>query len=174
MKPDARSSHDALDQHIKEVLHHAIHNLLPQTADPDTLIAPHVWRDSDYVGTHGGKVVVWRVWRANLAPVDPRYRTLYVDVVDNVLTHPERQHLFGADFAREIATLPRFVVMFTLGFPLDAREHITAQGFIPRELTRVLHACVVTGIEEFLVNPVPHWSDQGAQLLKLQSQLGKP
>jgi len=174
MKPDERSPHDTLDQHIKEVLRHSVHNLLPQTADPDNLIAPHAWRDSNYIGTHGGKVVVWRGWRANLAPVDPRYRTLYVDVVDNVLPLPERQRLFGNDFARAIAGLPRFVVMFTLGFPLDVRENITAQGFVPREMSRVLHACLVTGVEQFLGKPVPHWSQQGAQLLKLQSELGKP
>jgi hypothetical protein len=159
-----------IEHHIKAVLWETIYNLLPETADPDALIAQHIWRDSNYVGTHHGKVVVWRGWRANLAAADERYRTLYIDVVDNVLPVVERQQLFGETFSRAVAGLPQFVVLFALNFPLQAEADIQAQGFVPRRLTRVLHACLVADADEFLARPVAQWAEEAARLLQLQSR----
>jgi hypothetical protein len=158
-----------LEQHTQEILRQTIRTLLPETADPDLLIAQHIWRDSKYVGTHHGKVVVWRGWRATLAAVDERYRTLYIDVVDNVLPVAERQRLFGEAFSRAVAGMPQFVVLFALNFPLQAEADIQAQGFVPRRLTRVLHACVVASVDQFLTTPAKEWAEQASRLLKLQS-----
>ena len=161
---------EQLEQHIQEVLRQTIRKLLPETAEPDSLIAQHIWRDSNYVGTHQGKVVVWRGWRTKLADVDERYRTLYIDMVDNVLPIVERQQLFGEAFSRAVAGMPQFVVLFALNFPLEAEADIQAQGFVPRRLTRVLHACLVTDADEFLARPVALWAEEAAHLLRLQSR----
>ena len=161
---------EQLEQHIQEVLRQTIRKLLPETADPDSLIAQHIWRDSNYVGTHNDKVVVWRGWRANLTTVDERYRTLYIDVVDNVLPIAERQRLFGEAFSRAVAGMPQFVVLFALNFPLDAEADIQAQGFVPRRLTRILHACIVADIDQFLLTSAEEWAGQASHLLKLQSR----
>ncbi len=162
------------DQHIKEVLQQTIRVLMPNFPDPNALIAPHIWRDSNYIGTHNGKVAVWRGWRAKLDGVsNGRYHTLYIDKVDNVLPLPERQRLFGEPFSRAIAGISQFVVMFTLGFPLHAEVDIAANGFVPRYLIRVLHACQPVDVDEFLAAPAAQWAEQGARLLELQSQWAK-
>lgn len=162
------------DNQIIEVLQQTVRVLLPNFPDPNALIAPHVWRDSNYVGTHNGKVVVWRGWRARLDGVsNGRYRTLYIDKVDNVLPLSERQRLFGESFSRAIAGMPQFVVMFTLGFPLHAEEDIVANGFVPRYLSRVLHACWPVDVDVFLATPATQWVEQGIHLLELQSRWAK-
>ncbi len=127
---------------IRETLEQAMRFLLPNSSDLNALIAPGPWRDSSYLGTHNGKVVAWRGWRAKLDTVtDGRYRTLYIDKVDNVLPLPERQRLFGEPSSQAIAGVPQFVVMFTLGFPFRAKADIIANGCVPRYLKRVLYAC---------------------------------
>ena len=162
------------DQHIKEVLQQTIRVLIPNSPDPNALIAPHVWRDSNYVGTHDGKVVVWRGWRARLDGIsNGRYRTLYIDKVDNVLPLPERQRLFGEPFSRAIAGMHQFVVMFTLGFPFHAEGDIIVNGFVPRYLSRVLHACWPVDVDVFQAAPATQWVEQGIHLLELQSRWAK-
>lgn len=163
-----------IEQSIKGVLRHVTKTLLLGSLDPAYVNAPHIWRDSSYLGLHNGKVVVWRGWRARLDEVsDGRYRTLYIDKVDNVLPLPERQRLFGEPFSRAIAGMPQFVVMFTLGFPLHAEEDIIANGFVPRYLRRVLHACLPVEVDAFLAAPAAQWAEQGVRLLELQSQWAK-
>jgi hypothetical protein len=159
------------DHHVREALQQTIHTLLRNFSDPDTLIAPHIWRDSDYLGIHNGKVVVWRGWRAKLETVsDGRYRTLYIDKVDNVLPTTERQRLFGKAFSQAVAGLPQFVVLFVLDFPLHAEDEIIGHGFVPRRLSRVLHACLIMGVDDFLATPITQLAGQAAQLLQLQSR----
>ena len=162
-----------LDDQIKYVLRETISILLPHCLQPESLIAEHIWRDRTYVGEAEGKVVVWRGWRANLADVDPSYRTLYIDVVDNLLPVEEQQRLFGDAFATAIAPMDRFVVMFALDFPLEAEKAIEDAGFVPRRLSRVLHACIIAGPEQFLSQPALMWAIMTARLLVLQSQLSK-
>jgi hypothetical protein len=161
-----------INQHVRVVLQKTIHNLLSDIDDSESLIARHVWRDSNYVGVHAGKVVAWRGWRAKLDTVDGRYRTLYIDLVDNALPPTERQRLFGEPFSRAVAGLPRFVVLFTLGFPLHAENDIIAHGFVPRRLSRVLHACLPLDVNAFLAAPARQWAERAVRLLELQSRWG--
>ncbi len=171
--PKPRDIMPLIDDQIKGVLHETACILLPLFPQPDSLIAEHIWRDRGYVGEAGGKVVAWRGWRAKLADVDSRYRTLYIDVVDNILPDEERERLFGDAFASAIAGMDRFVVMFALDFPLEAEEAIEEAGFVPRRLSRVLHACIIAGPEQFLSQPALMWATMTARLLVLQSQLSK-
>lgn len=159
---------DTLDQHIKEVLTETIRILFPINVDPNQLIKPHVWRDKKYVGQQNNKIVVWKGWSANLVAVDFRYRAVFVDVVENVLPVQERVHLFGEDFSAAIAGLSRFVVMFVLDFPLETIESIKEQGFVPRIMNRVLHACTIASVEEFVNLSVLHWTAKVARLVVLQ------
>lgn len=160
-----------VEQSIKAVLAHVTRTLLPEISDPAPVIAQHIWRDSNYVGAHNGKVVVWRGWRAKLdGASDGRYRTLYIDLVDNILPIPERQRLFGEAFSGAIAGLPQFIVLFALNFPLQAETDILAHGFVPRQLRRVLHACLVADVDHFLSTPATQWAKHAARLLELQSK----
>lgn len=157
-----------INQHIKAVLQKTAQALLPDTAVPNTFIGEHIWRDSDYVGIHNGKVAVWRGWRLRLPAVKAKDQILYIDVVDNVLPLPERQRLFGQTFAQAIKGLGEFVVMYVTGFPRSAYAEIVGQGFTPRELPRALHACAVIELDEFLKKSVEELSITALALLTLR------
>jgi hypothetical protein len=94
-------------------------------------------------------------------------------VVDNLLPPEDRERLFGDAFASAIAAMDRFVVMFALDFPLGAEEAIEEAGFVPRRLSRVLHACIIASPEQFLNQSALMWANMTARLLVLQSQLSK-
>jgi hypothetical protein len=159
------------DQHIRDVLAETIKILFPVSAEPNKLIKKHIWRDKKYVGIAGGKVAVWRGWSANLVAVDFRYRAIFIDVVENNLTVTEREKLFGKDFAQAITGMPQFVVMFVLDFPKDSNQEIKAQGFIPRIMGRVVHACIVVSVVDFLSSPAIYWAAKTARLVMLQRVL---
>lgn len=157
-----------INQHIKAVLQQTAQALLPDTAVPDTFIGEHIWRDSDYVGTHNGKVAVWRGWRLRLPTVRPKDQIFYMDVVDNVLPLSERQRLFGLAFAQAIHGFGEFVVMYVTGFPRSTYAEIVGQGFTPRELPRALHACVVIEPDGFLKKSIEELSVTALALLTLR------
>lgn len=160
-----------LDGRIQDVLAEAISILFPAEFDPRELIKRHVWRDRAYVGMHDGKVVSWRGWSANLVTYDSHYRAVFVDVVDNVLPVWQRIELFGEDFALAIEGLPQLVVLFVLDFPVDSMPQIRRQGFVPRLLTRSVHACVVAGLDEFFEQPILYWAAKIVKLVLFQRVL---
>lgn len=153
-----------IDRRIPEVICEAISILFPAELDASSLIKRHVWRDRRYVGEHKGRPVSWRGWSANLVTLDSHYRAVFVDVVDNVLPIEEGIRLFGEEFAAAIDGLDRYVVLFVLDFPIDAVPQICQQGFIPRQLTRSVHACAVASTGDFLDQPPLYWA---AKLVKL-------
>lgn len=159
------------DTHIKNVLTETIKILFPITTQPDHLIKRHVWRDKKYLGMADNKVVVWRGWSANLVAIDFRYRAIFIDVVENVLPVAEREKLFGKEFAQAISDMERFVVLFVLDFPKNALQHIIDQGFIPRHMGRVAHACIIASVENFLSLPALYWAAKTARLVMLQRML---
>jgi hypothetical protein len=161
----------ALENHMAEVLFEATRTLFPLASNPRGLIKGHVWRDRRYVGEFAGKVNVWRGFSVNLVQVDFRYRAIFLDIVENVLPVKERYRLFGADFTEYTLQYDRFVVMFVLDFPLDSESEIIAQGFIPRRMTKGLHACVIAGPEEFLSQTASHWAAKIVRLVLLQRVL---
>lgn len=163
-----------LEQQIKAVLNQTIQVLLPDVVDPDALTAQHVWRDSNYVGTHNGKVAVWRGWRIRLPIQEAKDNILYIDVADNVLPLTERQRLFGAEFAQAVSDLAAFVVMYTTRFPLNTHADIVEHGFTPRELSRALHACTIMDADIFLQKPVAELTETAVSLLRLQRSFAKP
>jgi hypothetical protein len=123
-----KQSGEILKQQIRNVLFETIRILCPVNVDPDSLIKPHNWRDRKYVGEKEGRVVTWRGYSANLVAVDFRYRAIFIDFVDNVLSQQEKVQLFGEDFAQAISDLPYFVIMFVLDFPLETLKAIKDQG----------------------------------------------
>ena len=157
-----------IDLHIKNTLAETISILFPLHKYPEGLIKPHVWRDRKYVGEYSGKVVVWKGWSANLVSIDFRYRAVFIDVVENKLAPNERERLFGKDFANLVSEMDTFVVMFVLDFPINALQDIRDQGFTPRIMGRVIHACIVVGIKEFLDFPPLFWAAKIARLIIFQ------
>lgn len=157
-----------LDGRIQEVLTEAVSILFPGEVDLAGLLKRHVWRDRKYVGVHKGKVASWRGWSANLVTADSHYRAVFVDVVDNDLSVERRIELFGEDFAFAVENLRQFVVLFVLDFPLDAVPQIRQQGFIPRFLTRSVHACVIADPVEFLELPSLYWAAKIVKLVLFQ------
>jgi hypothetical protein len=160
-----------MEQQITPTLCATVRYLFPDAPAPEALVKRHVWRDEKYVGEHEGRIVAWRGQSVNFAELDPRYRTVYIDVVENVLPRSERVQLFGPDFAAAIAGMACFVVIFVLDFSLDSVPAIKALGFTPRVLTRVAHACKVVGVQAFLTSPPSHWAAQAAKLLMMQRLL---
>jgi hypothetical protein len=157
-----------IEQHIKSVLRETIKILFPLYADTDGLIKRHAWRNKKYLGEHMGKVVAWQGWSANLVAVDFRYRAIFIDVVDNVLPTSERIRLFGDDFANAINHMQQFVVMFVLDFPVGAVGEIKKQGFIPRTMSRSIHACVIAEPHDFILHSPIYWAAQVVKLVILQ------
>ena len=158
----------SIDDHIQNVLFNAIKILFPLDVNPHQFIKPHVWRDKKYLGEVNNRVVTWKGWSANLNALDFRYRAIFADVVDNVLPLDQRLTLFGEDFTNATSDLPKFVVIFVLDFPLSAVSTIRQEGFTPRLMSKVAHACCVCGIEEFLSMPATHWAAQMTRLVMLQ------
>jgi len=161
------------DTQAKSVLYETIKILFPINIDPNKIIKTHVWRDRKYVGEANGRVVSWQGWSANLSTVDFRYRTIFIDRVPNVLSVEERTKLFGWDFAKTIAKLDEFVVLFVLDFPVDTYELILAEGFTPRLMSKAVHACVITTPDDFVAYSAHHWSSKVARLVLLQRLLSQ-
>lgn len=159
------------DATAKATLNQLIMMLFPAQAAPERFIIEHIWRDRRYVGEYDDKVAVWRGWSANLHHIDPAYRTVFIDAVPNRLAPSQREKLFGASFANAIAELDHFVVAFVLDFPKDAHDTILAEGFMPRVMSRVLHACIVVDAEKFLTQSTRHWATETARLVHLQQRL---
>lgn len=160
-----------LERHMAEVLHEAIRAVFPLVPNPRSLIKRHRWRDRKYVGEVNGKVATWEGLSANLVHFDSRYRAIFLDLVQNELPVEERTRLFGPVFTEYTLKHSEFVVMFVLDFPIDSEAEIIAQGFVPRRMNRVLHACVVAHPDEFLSQSVLHWTAQVVRLVLLQRVL---
>lgn len=160
-----------LQTKIKDTLRQAIKILFPVGVDADAIIKKHIWRNKKYVGEYNGEVVSWKGLSANLTSIDFRYRVIFMDVVENILPIEERLRLFGQDFVTATQDMTQFVVMFVLDFPLSAIDEIKAQGFVPREMTRVAHACCIVSPEEFLTHTSLHWAAKVVRLVMLQRVL---
>lgn len=157
---------------MRQVLFETIKILFPVSVDPDEIIIQHVWRDRDYLGEHDGKVPVWRGWSANLHRLDPAYRTLYIDIGENVHPIPRRVAIFGEEFAKAIADKPLFVIMFVVDCPSKAKDLLIRESFVPRRINdQIIHACVVARPEDFLNHPVLVLAAVGAKLVNLQKEL---
>jgi hypothetical protein len=163
----------SFDEQARNVLFEAIKTLFPLQINPNTLIKQHAWRDRKYVGELNGRVVSWRGWSANLSSLDFRYRAIFVDRVPNVLPMEERIRLFGWHFARAISKYEEFVVLFVLDFPVDTYETILAEGFTPRLMSQVAHACILTEPGEFVTLSAHHWASQVVRLVMLQRILSR-
>lgn len=161
----------SLEQYMAAVLHEATRTLFPLASNPHSLVKIHTWRDRRYVGEAGDRVVAWKGRSANLVELDFRYRTIFIDLVQNVLPLAERYRLFGPTFTESTASYDQFVVLFVLDFPLESEADIIAQGFVPRRMSRALHACVVAHPEEFLSQSVEHWTAKVVRLVLLQRVL---
>jgi len=161
------------DTLAQDVLFETIKSLFPLQTESRSIIKQHVWRDRKYVGEMNGSVIVWKGWSANLSHLDFRYRTVFIDRVANVLSIEEKTRLFGWHFAKSSKDMEEFVVMFVLDFPIDAYELILQEGFIPRLMSKVVHACVVVGINEFLSYTAHHWTSQIIRLVILQRLLSR-
>lgn len=157
-----------IDSLIQAVLAEAVSILFPADFDAAGIIKRHVWRDRKYVGVYDGKVASWRGWSANLVTYDSHYRAVFIDVVDNVFSFEQRIELFGERFARVTSGIEQYVVLFVLDFPLDAIPQIEQQGFVPRLLTRSVHACVVVDLDEFVSQPILYWAAKVVKLVLFQ------
>ncbi|MCS6802749.1 MAG: hypothetical protein NZ773_12520 [Dehalococcoidia bacterium] len=158
----------SLSDWLRQVIEETVLLLFPGRPLPAGLVKRHVWRDQKYVGAAAGRVVPWEGWSANLANLDARYRAIFADVVDNILPESERYRLFGDAFSEEIRELNRFVVLFVLDFPLETEQDIILAGFTPRRMARVLHACKIVSVEEFLDKTTLHWAAVLTRLVMLQ------
>lgn len=161
------------DEIAKSVLQELITTLFPSQKNPNQFIIEHVWRDRDYVGEYHEKVVSWKGWSVNLGNIDKNYRTIFIDAVQNVLPLDERKNLFGSTFAEVIEGRDEFVVLFVLDFPKDTHDEILANGFIPRMMKRVLHACIVVDLNDFLGHDEKYWASKAVQLIQLQNRLSR-
>lgn len=159
------------DTHTQAVLFETIKTVFPLNVKPNDFIKRHIWRNKKYLGISNSKVSSWHGWSANLNHVDFRYRAVFVDLVENNLPYVERVRLFGEDFAKTVNNLPKFVVLFVLDFPLDTIETIKAEGFTPRRMSRVLHACRICSVNEFLTKSASHWAAHLTRLILLQRVL---
>lgn len=159
------------DERAQSVLYETIRIIFPLNVDPAPLIKRHVWRDRKYVGEANGKVAAWQGWSANLNQIDFRYKAVYVDFVDNSLTFEERQRLFGSDFAAATHNWGSFVNLFVLDFPLSAVDTIRSEGFTPRIMARVAHACILASMDDFISTSVSYWASHLARLILMQRLL---
>ncbi len=170
MSREAPSDRHFLMMRMKSVLTEVVRSTFPLIEEPASHVAEHVWRDRRYVGEVAGRIVTWQGYRANLKNIDFRYRGIYIDVVDNILPVDERIRLFGSHFAEKILSLPQLVVLFVLDFPATTENHILDHGYIPRRMLsgRVLHACTVVSVEEFLATDNRVWVCQLVKMIILQ------
>lgn len=162
---------EQIETQIKKVLRQTASKSIIDSVVFDDFIAQHVWRDSSYVGIHNGKVAVWRGWRLRVPVLRAKDQIIYIDLVDNVLSRPERQRLFGQVFAQAVDGLGEFVVMYTTGFPRSAYAKIVEQGFTPRELTYALHACDIKAVDLFLAESIEELTAAALSLLNLRQSV---
>jgi hypothetical protein len=155
---------------MHHVLTEVVRSVFPLTANPDQHIAEHVWRDRNYVGEINGRVAAWKGFRVNLRKIDFRYRGTYIDLVDNSLPLDEQIRLFGPAFVDATRDYHQYVVLFVLDFPKTAEKHIQEHGFIPRRMPtgKILHACKIVGVDEFLSTDHRVWISHFLQLIILQ------
>jgi hypothetical protein len=160
--------------YMRQVVYETIKILFPVSVDPDEIIIPHVWRDRDYLNEYEGKVPIWRGWSVNLKRLDPEFRTLYVDIGENVLPVPQRIETFGEDFAEAIEDKSQFIVIFIVDCPFRAKELLNKEGFVARRINdNIVHACIVASPEEFLTQPTLVWAAMGVKLVNMQKELSK-
>lgn len=154
---------------LKRVLSRAATILFPLRSDEvKTLVKKHTWRDRNYVGFAEGRVSAWSGYSINLAYLDSRYRGLFADVVQNNLPNSEKIRLFGEDFTAAISGLENYVVIFNLDIPFSAVEIIKSLGFIPRNLKRNCHICLIYSVDYFLEEEEEFISLKTAEMVILQ------
>ena len=159
------------DDHVISVLYETTKIIFPVNIEPNDYIKRHAWRDRKYVGEVNGRVSTWQGWSANLTHVDFRYRAVFIDLVENNLPYEDRVKLFGLDFAQATENYKRFVILFVLDFPIDTAKIIKSEGFVPRYMTKVVHACQICSEEEFLSMSASHWAAKLSRLILLQRVL---
>jgi hypothetical protein len=153
---------------MRQVLEGSVELLLPGSG---TLVKKHVWRNADYVGTSGNTVAIWRGWSANLSKVDRRYRSVYIDYIENSLPTSENERLFGSVFAEAIKSQQPCVYLFVTSCPLEKHTEVLATGFTFRRIRNVIHPGVVTDVKSFLETPLEVWITFGVELVNLQTRL---
>lgn len=156
---------------MQDVAAETVGIVFPSRTGGESLVRRHAWRDARYVGRSAGKVVTWRGWSVNLSEVEPRYRNIYIDKVDNTLPVSERFRLFGEDFAEAIQGFAQFIALFVTALPADSGDEIRARGFVPRMLTTVAHGCIVTDVQSFLKGSISEWAEQLSRLVLLQRMI---
>lgn len=131
-------------------LHHALTIIFPSEFQPNTVIKPHHWGNPDYVGDIDGTAVWWNGWSANLSDINRRYRTIYIDHVENALPEAVRTQVFGKEFADAIRNVPSFVAMYVGGFASNQKAKVEADGFTVRSMGRNIHPRLVVSTETLL------------------------
>lgn len=152
-------------------LHHGLRIIFPSEFEPNTVIKPHNWGNPDYVGAIEGTAVWWIGWSANLSDINQRYRTIYIDHVENVLPEAIRVSVFGEQFADAIRNTPSFVVMYVSGFAANQKAKVEADGFNTRSMGKNLHPCFVVPTDTFLKSTELHWAALIARLIIYQAQV---
>jgi hypothetical protein len=159
---------EVVDTHMRRVL-----QLVTEAIKPGSsyLVKRHVWRNIDYVGSDDGKIVEWRGWSANLRKVDARYKTIYIDYVENLLGPSERLRLFGELFTTLLENKSRFIFLYVTSCSFSDCNRVTAEGFVYRRINEVIHPGIILEIKSFLDNPASNWTEYGMRLLNLQHHL---
>jgi hypothetical protein len=134
------------------------------------LVKRHVWRNPDYVGMAGNKVAVWEGWSANLAKVDPRFKSIYIDYAENGNSLIVNEALFGSAFAHRIQQIQPFIFLFVTSCREKDSMHFIERGFTYRQINAVIHPGVLTGVPELFSTSIEMWSAIGSELLYLQYQ----
>lgn len=159
---------EAISKRMRKVLEGSVENIVPGSK---ILVKKHVWRNPDYVGMSSNKVAVWQGWSANLAKLDSRYKTLYIDYVDTVGSKTENEQLFGAVFSSAIATIQPFIFLFVTACPLAKQSEVISQGYTFRQINNIIHPGMVIDLESFLVTNLEDWAKIGKELLYLQHRI---
>lgn len=164
-----------LNKKMRLSLYHALQIIFPSEFEIDKIIKRHRWGNPNYVGKLDGKPVWWNGWSANLSTIDPRYRTVYIDHVENVLPVAVRIKIFGEEFTEEISNKPSFVVVHVGGFSASLKAKVEADGFIARSMGKNIHACFITSAKIFASNTELHWAAMIARLINYQLHvIGNP
>lgn len=150
---------------MRQVLEGSVESIVPSSK---ILVKKHVWRNPDYVGMSDNKVAVWQGWSANLAKLDPHYKTLYIDYVGTVPSTIETERLFGAVFSAAIATIQPFIFFFVTACPLAKQREVISHGFTFRQINNIIHPGTVIGLEAFFATALEDWAIIGKELLYLQ------
>jgi len=159
-----------LNTKMQQILTDVIRSVFPLETSPESIVAPHAWRDRRYVGEVDGHPSTWRGFSANLRKLDFRYRGTYIDIVDNELPEQEQLRLFGSAFVDASREYRRYIVLYVLDFPATTEDFIIRQGFTPRRMPsgKILHACKIVGIDEFVSHDPLVWICHLIRMIILQ------